>query len=244
VDVALYGLAYKVIEAFIVLPSYFMTALFPEIARMEPHSERLGSVIGQALAVMELIALPVVVLTVVFADEIVQVVGGDQFGDASHALRLLTIGVGVSFLNGVYGNALVALGRQKQLLWLSMAVLVFNVALNLVLIPPFGVDGAATAVAASEVLAYFVVRGLFGRVATTPRRTGRLRVLLAAAGMAVAVPIELALTSAGAGALVVALVGGVAGLVAYIALLIALGAVPAPIEDHILSPLRARLRRS
>jgi hypothetical protein len=58
------------------------------------------------------------------------------------------------------------------------------------------------------------------------------------------VPIQLALTSAGAGALVVALVGGVAGLVAYIALLIALGAVPAPIEDHILSPLRARLRRS
>lgn len=238
-DVAIYGLAYKVIEAFIVLPSYFMITLFPEIARMGADSERLRSVMGQALAVMETLALPIVVLTVPLAGPIVRLIGGTQFEDAAPVLQILMIGLAVSFVNGVYGNALVALGRQSRLFWLSLLVLGVNVVLNLIAIPIWGVVGAAAAVSASEVVAFLVVRRLYATAATLPTNERRGRVLLAGVAMVVSVAW---VPWAPLGDIPLVLVAGVVGIAVYGGALIALRALPEVVETQLLAPLLRSIR--
>jgi len=240
-DVAIYGLAYKVIEAFIVLPSYFMITLFPEIARMGTKSERLRSVMSQALAVMELLAIPILLLTVALAEPTVRLIGGPEFEDAAPVLQILMIGLAISFLNGVYGNAIVALGRQSRLFWLSLLVLGANLAMNLVAIPLWGVEGAAAAVSASELIAFVVVRRIYAGAATLPESPRRWRVV--AAGLAMAAALAWVPWSS-LPDLTLVVVAGVLGTVVYCGALLLLRALPDVVEVELLQPLVRRIRRT
>lgn len=237
--VAVYGLAYRVLEGLMVLPAYFMLALFPEIARLSAQRERVDAIVRAALRVMEVIGLPLVVLGVVFADEVVALIGGKEFGGAASVLRILMLALGISYLNGVYGNVLPALGRQKALLRWSAAVLGVNLVVNLALIPPIGVVGAGIAVVASEAVAFAVVRHLYGQVGVAPRLAPNPRMLLAGAVMVVAVAPKFLLPDGFASPLPTVMVGGAFGLLVYVASLIGMRAVP----EAITAQLPGRLSR-
>jgi O-antigen/teichoic acid export membrane protein len=226
-EVGVYGLAYRVLEGLMVLPAYFMIALFPEIARLTGQRERVDGIVAAALSVMEAVALPVVLITAVFAADVIEVIAGAQYADAAWVLRILTLGLGISYLNGVYGSALTALGRQNQLFRWSLVILACNLAINMVLIPPFGVVGAAVAVVISELLAFVVVRRLYAQVGTAPPLTVNVRMLLAGAAMVVAAAPALLLPGDLTGSLL-AVVGGTAAGV-----LVALHAVPPAVVAHV-----------
>jgi O-antigen/teichoic acid export membrane protein len=232
-EVGLYGLAYRVLEGLMVLPSYFMLALFPEIARLTGQRERVDAIVAAALSVMEAVALPVVLITAVFAADVIEVIAGAEYADAEWVLRILTLGLGISYLNGVYGSALTALGRQNQLFRWSLVILVCNLAINLALIPPFGVVGAGVAVVISELLAFVVVRRLYTQVGTAPPLVVNVRMLLAGAAMVIAAAPALLLPGGLAGSLAAVVVGATSGALVYAAALIALRAVPAAVAAHV-----------
>jgi O-antigen/teichoic acid export membrane protein len=232
-EVALYGLAYRVLEGLIVLPSYFMFALFPEIARLTDDRARVDGIVVTALEAMQVLALPLVTLGIVFADDIVAVIGGAEFEDSASVLRILMVALGISYVSGVYGNALVAIGRQDALFKWSLVVLGANLAANLALIPPFGAVGAAIAVVASEALAFFVVRRLYGAGGVTPRVAPAPRILLAGAVMVVAVAPKFLLPDGTLAALPTVILGSAVGLLVYVAAMAALRAVPEAIAAQL-----------
>jgi O-antigen/teichoic acid export membrane protein len=231
--VAVYGLAYRVLEGLMVLPAYFMLALFPEIARVSAERARVDAIVVAALAVMQVIALPLVALGMIFADEIVAVIGGAEFEEAGWVLRVLMLALGISYLAGVYGNALVAIGRQAALFKWSLLVLGFNLVANLAMIPPFGVIGAAVAVVLSEALALAAVRWLYGAGGRRPPILPEGRILLAGAVMVVAVAPKFLLPDGTLAALPTVLLGGALGLVVYAAALALLRAVPEAIAAQL-----------
>jgi O-antigen/teichoic acid export membrane protein len=210
-----------------------MFALFPEIARLTGDRRRVDGIVVAALAAMEVLALPLVALGIVFADDIVAVIGGPEFADAAWVLRILMLALGISYLNGVYGNALLALGRQDPLFKWSLVILGFNLAANLALIPPFGVIGASVAVVLSEALAFLAVRHLYGRGGLSPRIVPDPRILLAGAVMVVAVAPKFLLPDGAVAALPMVLLGSALGLLVYCAAMAALHAVPEAIAAQL-----------
>ena len=94
--------------------------------------------------------------------------GTHSYSASGPVLAILALALGLSYLNGVYGNALFALGRQKMVFWLALPTLVVNLVANLLLIPPYGADGAAWAVVISEIVALAIVREAYVRVAGRP----------------------------------------------------------------------------
>jgi O-antigen/teichoic acid export membrane protein len=232
-DVAIYGVAYRVVEGLMVLPAYLMLALFPEIARLQEQRERLDAIIAAAMRTMETLALPLTLLTIVFSREIVEVVGGGKYHEGAAVLAILMAGVGVSYLNGVYGNALPALGRQGRLFRWSLPVIGLNLVLNLALIPPLGVRGAAIAVVASEVLGFYVVRRLYMEVGR-PARIGDPSLIAAAAVMLAVVAPKFLIGHHGAvPSFAIAAAGGGLGLIAYVIALVGFRAVPEAIAVHL-----------
>lgn len=232
VDVARYGLAYRVIEGLMVLPSYVMLALFPSIARSEEDPGRLGAVIGVALAGLEAIALPVAALTAIFSPQLVVLFGGPKYAAAAPVLAILAVALGISYVAGVYGNALIALGRQRTLFWLGIGPLVVNLLVNLALIPPLGPTGAAVAVVISELVVLLLCRRYYIRIAGPPSRTPHLRILAAGIGLGVIAAVKFALPLGGQPVLTIVL-GGMLAAVLYAALLLRLGGLPAPILDQL-----------
>ncbi len=239
-DVALYGVAFKVVEVLFILPQYLMLTLFPAIARLDRGSQRLAEIMQKTLDSMLVVVLPLVVAGVGFATDVVGVLGGKGFGPSVIVLQILMIGVAFWYFNAVFGNALVALNLQGRLFRNSAIVLIFNVGLNLALIPPFGPYGAAVALAVTEVTALTLTVRVYREVAAPPRPRGLLRLLGAAGGM-VLVPLLLdGLLRSLAGPLVAALVGGALATLVYVALLYALRAVP----EELLSAVRMLRQRA
>jgi O-antigen/teichoic acid export membrane protein len=228
---ALYGLGYKVIESLLWLPGLLMFTLFPEIAREDLGSRRLGELIQTAFSSIQLILLPLVVVLVGFAPEIVQVVGGGKYAGAAGVLRLLSVSMALGYFNVIFGLSMASLGQQRRLLRVLVVSLVVNVALNAVLIPVDGARGAAIALAVSEtlgvVLGLFVYRDL-GVLPSIYRARATLVVVVAMS----AVPALLALLDATdlLGRVGTLALGVVGVFVVYLAGLWALRAVPADAE--------------
>ncbi|MDQ3166475.1 MAG: polysaccharide biosynthesis C-terminal domain-containing protein [Actinomycetota bacterium] len=77
---------------------------------------------------------------------------GDQYLPGSTALTVLSLAMLVSLATGNVGTVLLMAGRSGSVLGNKAAALGLNVTLNLVLVPPFGMTGAALAWAAAIVV--------------------------------------------------------------------------------------------
>lgn len=179
-EVALYGVGYRVVEVLALIPTYAMVTLFPDIARCQPHSPRLRLLMQGALSSLTLLVVPVLVVFVAFAPEVVEVIAGRDFADAAPTLRILTVAVVASFVSTAYIHALVALDQQGPLAKALLFILVFNVALNALLIPGLEAEGAALALLVTDVALLLVTRALFARVGAVPRVQKPARLALAA----------------------------------------------------------------
>jgi O-antigen/teichoic acid export membrane protein len=193
--VGYYANAYKVIDAAGAIPSSFVLALFPLLARRAggAESERAdggGSEAGfrrvyyLAAKLLVATALGIALPVTYLAEEIVRWLWGPAFlPDSAVALRILIWFLPLSFFNGLTQYVLIAIGRQSRITVAFAVAAVSNVGANLLLIPRYGYVAAAAVTVASEVV--LLVPFLFalrGRVAPGPVLRAALRPAPAAAG--------------------------------------------------------------
>jgi O-antigen/teichoic acid export membrane protein len=240
-EVALYGLAYKVIEALGALPFFVTVTLMPEFARLTDHQARLDEILQKAFSVMQVTIVPLIVFFVIFAEEVIRLSGGSDFHEATLVLQILVVGVSASFLGALLAQALIALNYQTRLLVVLLFVLVVNVALNLVLIPPWGAHGAAAALLASEILVIGALIGVYRRIGAIPKLHRAPQVLVAACVMAAVALAPLPLLDSASAVLVLAIGGSISAAV-YVGLLYALKAMPREVHAGLVAPLWSRVK--
>jgi O-antigen/teichoic acid export membrane protein len=165
-EVGLYTLAYRILEFTLMLGTILLTTVFPVLSdAVERDPPRALRTIQTSTDVFVILALPLVVGGLVLAEPLVELVGGPDFTGASVPLQILLFSGGLSWINAVFGFALIAKERQASALWLNASALIFNVGLNFALVPRYGIDAAAAVGVASEVLilagSYYLMRRHF-----------------------------------------------------------------------------------
>lgn len=90
-------------------------------------------------------------LFVIFGNQILGVFG-TSFQEGYYALIILTVGQLVNALAGSVGFLMTMTGHQKQASVVLMASALLNIILNAILIPSFGINGAAIATATTTAL--------------------------------------------------------------------------------------------
>ena len=165
--VGIYGVAYRLLEAVVAFPGFFYISIFPLLSQAAARHDLDGlrDVTQRAFDLLVLAAVPVVFGTVLLAPEIVKALAGSGFAAAVTPLRIVIVGGGVMFVNGLFSYVLISLDRQKLLVWTGLATLLFNVVLNLVLIPRYSYNAAAAVATASEALTLAVLLVLVVRFA-------------------------------------------------------------------------------
>jgi O-antigen/teichoic acid export membrane protein len=143
--------AFKILEAYLILPGALSVALFPHLSRsaMEP-GRALPAAIEKAFRYLLVIGIPVAVATIGFADRIVIALFSDSYADSAAVLRVLGIGVVPLFLNAVLGSAALSLNRERTTMAIAAAMVGFNAVLHALLIPAGGLVGAAWATVISQ----------------------------------------------------------------------------------------------
>jgi O-antigen/teichoic acid export membrane protein len=151
-DVGIYAVAYRFIDQAFFLPGVFMAAVFPVLTRSIHRNPRDGeTTINHAFRVLVLGAVAVTVLIVVAAAPLVRLVSNREFDQAIEPLRILAFAVPAIFVGPVFYNAVIAVNKQRDLIVISVISLVFNVLLNVILIPRYSYNGAAIATVVTEV---------------------------------------------------------------------------------------------
>ena len=94
---------------------------------------------------------PVFVLMFLFPEQTLVFFFSDEYTTGSLALRFLVLGSMITRIPGLTGAFLTAVGKTKTLMYISVATAILNIAVNIVLIPTYGILGAAIATAGARV---------------------------------------------------------------------------------------------
>jgi O-antigen/teichoic acid export membrane protein len=122
----------------------------PVIADLHHRKEgaRLESLLKLTARWIYAATMPFFVLLALFAGDVMGLFGAG-FADGALPLAIVAVGHFVNASTGPVGNVLVMTGHQRVMLVNSVGVFLLNVALNYVLVPRFGMVGAALATAVS-----------------------------------------------------------------------------------------------
>jgi O-antigen/teichoic acid export membrane protein len=152
-QVGLYTLSYRILELALVVGAVFLNTGFPALSEAVATDElRTRRAIQSSFDLLVIIGVPLVAGGLVLAPELVELVAGPDFAGAAEPLRILLMAGALAWVNGVFGYALIAKERQLSALWLNLSGLAFNVALNFLLVPRYGIAAAAAITVASELL--------------------------------------------------------------------------------------------
>lgn len=151
--VGTYALAAKIIELLAIFSGAFVGSVFPIISRLRAErSERLGITIRRSGDFLLIMASYIAMVTFVLADPIVRLAGGQEFAGASAVLRVLALFPVFAFFGNYFYHLAVVFDRQQQIVWRTLAILLVNLVLNLILIPRYGFIAAAYVTIVTEVV--------------------------------------------------------------------------------------------
>jgi O-antigen/teichoic acid export membrane protein len=154
-QVGYYSAAYRVALLAQVVPTAYFTAIFPSLARTYsggarelPRSDLPALTIYYSLA----ISIPACLWITQSADSIVGFVYGTDFSPAAPVLRVLAWSAPLVTVRALFRSLLVSSHQESTHLLFTAFTAATNVALNLLLIPRFGIAGAAIVTLACEAL--------------------------------------------------------------------------------------------
>jgi O-antigen/teichoic acid export membrane protein len=152
-SVAVYGLAYKIFEVALVVPTFFMNAAYPVlVSHMVEGKERLQNTFSKSVKVLLLLGLSAGVFGVTFSPLMIRILGGSQFSQSVFSLQLLFLGIVVFYLTQPLSWLIVTLGKQKYLPAIYLISAVFNVSANIIFIPKYSFYASSVITWTSEAL--------------------------------------------------------------------------------------------
>lgn len=93
------------------------------------------------------LSLPFFAVLIIFSETIVIKLFGQDYAQGAASLQIITLGYLPSLILGINNVALTATGRTYEQMALSGITIFLNIVLNIILIPNYGLNGAAVATA-------------------------------------------------------------------------------------------------
>lgn len=145
-EIGLYSANQRIIQFFYIIPALFSAAIFPNLARLaNTDNKKFRELLEKSITASLFIGIPLVFGGLILAEDIINILFGNQYLPAIPAFKLLLFTILIIFPSYFIGNAVFAYNQQKNFIIFSGLGAFSNVALNYLLIPSFGIIGAAIA---------------------------------------------------------------------------------------------------
>lgn len=160
-EVGVYAAAVKLSEGGGFIFTTLAVALFPLMIK----SKQLGSAIFEhqtkkLLSLLMVLSVSLAIIVSLSATFISELIFGSQYQGVDEVLTLHVWGAVFIAINAISSKFLVIEGLQKHSVYKNVIGIIVNVGLNLVLIPRYGVNGAAFATVASHFFSTYLYFGL------------------------------------------------------------------------------------
>jgi len=148
-----YNAAYQIIDMLGKIPFIVTSALFPVMSRFFVSSkDMLKKVFHKSIYYLFILAVPIGIGGALLADRLIIFVFKSQFRESVVALQILIWALVFMFVNYLIGYLLNSIEKQKIFTLTTGACALFNIILNIILIPKYSYKGSAFATVLTEAL--------------------------------------------------------------------------------------------
>lgn len=139
--------------------------LFPVLSEMwaTNNKKNMSTGIGILLKMSFIFMVPFALMMIAFPEIIISMLFGQKYVGAAFALQILSLGAIFYTVMIIYSNVLNAIGKPMLTMKIIIIVAIFNLLMNLMLVPFFGITGAAVTALFSYILG-FALSACYSRV--------------------------------------------------------------------------------
>lgn len=144
-EVGIYGVTYRVLDMLTALPVMFMGILLPIVVNTwsAGNKDEFRSHVARTFDFFMIASIPIIVGTQQIAGPLMRLIAGPGYEASGDILKLLIFAVFGVFLGALFGHLVVALNKQKPMVWGYISVAIVTVIGYFIFIPKFGMWGAA-----------------------------------------------------------------------------------------------------
>lgn len=159
VEIGCYGLVVKIYRLANMLVASVAWVVLPGLASAfsELNDEKIKELLNYGVNFIVILGCPIVAGMVGLSGTIIYVIGGSEFLPATGPQRVLALALFFSFFSGAISNMIfIPLGKENISIRASVWSAMVNLALNIILIPKFGMMAAALTTAIAEGVGFAV----------------------------------------------------------------------------------------
>lgn len=147
IQVAYYGTASKIPDACRQLFESFRSVFFPNMSELfSKHKTREAEkLLENSLRLISFFIFFSALLVYIFRYDLVRIIFSSRYLESAPVLALLMISLSIGLIGNLLGTSLVAAGHSKLPMIINIVDTSVNVVANIIMIPKFGVTGAAYA---------------------------------------------------------------------------------------------------
>lgn len=153
-DVGYYNVATTFANLFSLVPAIIISIFYP-LAVKEFSNNKLDLIKDLSKQITKwilIINLPVLIILILFPGAIINILFGSNYLIASNALKVLSVGMFIMSVLTISVDLISMKGKSKIILTNIIFVSILNFIFNLILVPRYGIDGAAFSTATSIII--------------------------------------------------------------------------------------------
>jgi O-antigen/teichoic acid export membrane protein len=159
-----YNAAYKPVVIALALPLSYFVGLFPALSRTYiGNRDAFRNLVNRSLELCWIFVVPLVIGGMLLAPQVIALLYGPAYASSVGPFRILVWSAALVILRQSYADSLTATGHQKLALRCAIVSASFNVGLNVLFIPRYGMLGAASATVSADVIWLVMAYSYFTR---------------------------------------------------------------------------------
>lgn len=181
--VGCYSAAYKVINILTLMVSIIFTPIYPAMVEKFSKKEHndINRLVCNVFRTLLIFIIPVAIGGIIIGDRLVIFLYGAEYSGTATVFRILLVYTVIFYVREVYGYILSASGNQKKYMLITCVSAAINIVSNLVMIPVWGIEGAALATVLSEIVSYILMKVLSSKIIKVKMKDLQLSKLIIAA---------------------------------------------------------------
>lgn len=153
-----YSASCKIMEILLFIPIVYNTAIFPVLSKFYVTShESIQLVYAKSIKYLIILGLPLAAGITILANDIILTLYQSEFAPSVITLQILIWTIPLVLLTMIFGYILISMNKQALLIRLSFIYMIFNIGVNLVVIPQFSYLGASVVTVLSELLNFILL---------------------------------------------------------------------------------------
>lgn len=153
-----YTASYNIMQVLLLIPNIYSAVMFPVLSKVYVSSqESFRLIYVKTIKYMIILGLPIAAGITILSKDIILLLYQSAFSGSVMALQILIWTVPFLLLTTSFGIILISMNKQVLAIRLTFIYMIFNIGVNLVIIPQFSYLGAAVVTVLTELVNFIML---------------------------------------------------------------------------------------